>query len=786
MSTDNNPSTRFNILVAVVIAALAVVAAFITKFESEASTESGLADSDEQIYYYQAMGAQISGNADTNYEFGTAYQLWYEFDLLYKGALQRGDQETASTYQGLRDAMAETSELLQAPYFDPESGHINLPHYKADRFTTSVVELQEQQRAASDVSSAWGEKSDTYVLQLTLLAVAGFLLGLALMTKMRVARLIFAGSGIPMVAVIAVWAYSLSVANVFDLRQTGAIPNYAQGVSEIDQHNWEAAREKFDQAIKLAGTEHPYANAYIQRAIVNSELGDYAAAVNDYELAIAKDASDSNTKGGLVWALFQQGRFDEAVQRGREALERAPDQLWLRHRVSMVLLASGDVQAAIDEYKLLLDIAETKIAKAKSLGGDGSETLWQLKEASTQLDQLANLLEGDDSSPIMAAIDKPGSIRQAALQLSEQLLSASVALEYNQELAAVKVDASIAPLEFELSKTADDLYVYKVNVRFAFDGLQTGQLLTLKVFRNGVEELAWEFSEPWSQENSGIATITLSPEYADVYAVASGNYDVKMYLNGQLIQQDSFTIANGVEELALEDEQSDDFPDMYDAYDFTYLDIFFTEGYEDYYGYYYDDLFFFEDLSDDWFYSYYEDLWLDYDYEDDGGYWVCDPNFDPECDADYYSTEVACDPDTDSECATDESGYGEYCDPDIDPDCVTDDSYDGEYCDPDIDPDCITDDSYYGDYCDPNIDPDCITDDSYYGEYCDPDIDPECATDDSYYGDYCDPDIDPDCASDDYFYDEPPPDDYYDDPYYDEEPPPDDYYGDPYYDEEGY
>jgi len=762
MSTDNNPSTRFNILVAVVIAALAVVAAFITKFESEASTESGLADSDEQIYYYQAIGAQISGNADTNYEFGTAYQLWYEYDLLYKGALQRGDQETANTYQGLRDAMAKISDLLQAPYFYPESGHINLPRYKADTFTTRIVELQEQQRAASDVSSAWGEKSDTYVLQLTLLAVAGFLLGLALMTKTPVARLVFAGSGIPMVAVIAVWAYSLSVADVFDLRQTGAIPYYAQGVSEADQHNWEAAREKFDQAIKLAGTEQPYANAYIQRAIVNSELGDYAAAVNDYELAIAEGATDSNTKGGLVWALFQQGRFDEAIQKGREALERTPDQLWLRHRVSMALLASGDVQAAMDEYKLLLDTAEAKIARAKSLGGDGSETLWQLKEASTQLDQLANLLEGNDSSPIKAAIGQPGSIRQAARQLSEQLLSSSVALEYNQDLAAVKVDASIAPLEFDLSKTADGLYVYKVNVRFAFDGLQTGQLLTLKVFRNGVEELAWEFSEPWSQDSSGIATITLSPEYADVYAVASGNYDVKMYLNGQLIRQESFAIDNGTE-LALEDEQPDAFPDMYDAYDFTYLDIFFTDGYEDYYGYYYDDLFFFEDLSDDWFYSYYEDLWVDYNYEDNGGYWVCDPEFDPECGADYSAIEVACNP----ECATDDSGFGEFCDPDIDPDCVTDDSYNGDYCDPEIDLECATDDSGYGDFCDPEIDPECVTDDSGYGDFCDPDTDPDCITDDSYY-------------------DEPPPDDYYDDPYYDEEPPPDNYYDDPYYYEEGY
>jgi len=774
MSTENNPSTRFNILVAIVIAVLAVVGAFITKFESDASTESDLADSDEQRYYYQAMGAQISGDADTNYEFGTVYQLWYEYDLLYKGALQREDQEAASTYQGLRDALTTTNKLLQAPYFNAESGQINLPRYKADRYTTRVVELQEQQRAASDVSSAWGEKSSTYVLQLTLLAVAGFLLGLSLMTKSGVARMVFAGSGIPMVAVIAVWAYALSITDVFDLRQTGAIPSYAQGVSEVGQQNWDAALENFDQAIELAGVEHPYANAYLQRAVVYSELGNFEAAVSDYELAIAENASDSNAKGGLVWALFQLGRFDEAVQVGREALERTPDQLWLRHRVSMALLASGDSQAAMEEYKLLLDTAASQIAKAKSLGGDGSATLWQLKEASTQLDQLANLLEGDNISPVKAAISDPGSIRQAAHELSQQLLSASVALQYDQNPATVKVDASISPLKFKLSKTDDNQYVYKVDVRFTFDGIQTGQLLTIKVFRNGVEELAWEFSEPWSQDNSGVATITLSPEYADVYAIAPGNYEVKMYLNGQFIQQESFSIDNGTD-LALEEGQWEAFPDMYDAYDFTNLDIFYTDGYEDYYAYYYDDFFFFEDFTDDWYY-FYDYLWWDYEDEYDGAYYVCDPDFDPDCRADDYDYIEYCDPESDPDCVTDGSYYDETCDPESDPDCVTDDSYYDETCDPESDPDCVTDDSYYDETCDPESDPDCVTDDSYYGETCDPESDPDCVTDDFYYDETCDPDFDPDCAPDDYYYDDSSDEYYYDDST-------DDYYYDDFYEE---
>jgi len=717
MSTENNPSTRFNILVAIVVAALAVVGAFITKFESDASTMSGLASSDEQINYYQAMGAQISGDAETNYEFGSAYQLWYEYNLLYKGALQRGDLETARTYRGLRDNLTQTSALLQEPYFVADSGQVNLPRYKADNYTTKVVEFQENQRAAADVSSAWDEKSGKYVLQLTLLAVAGFLLGLALMTNSPAARLVFAGSGIPMVAFIAVWAYFILVEPVFDLRQTGAIPYYAQGVSLSEQHNWEAALEEFDQAIALAGEDHPYADAYLKRAVVHSEMGNFEAAVRDYESAIAGGASDASATGGLVWALFQEGRFEQALQVGREALTRAPDQLWLRHRVSMTLLASGEIQAATDEYKLMLDTAAKRIANEKSLGGNSSATLWQLKEASGQLNQLANLLEGNTNSPVSAAIEDPTSVSQAARDLSEQILAASVALEYGQDLAAVKVDALISPLQFNLFQTTDNLYVYKVDVSFTFEGLDAGQLLTLKVFRNDVEELAWEFSEPWTQAGSGVATITLSPDYADIYAIAPGTYDVKMYLNGQFIQQDSFTVENETG-LALDGEQPDDFPDMYDAYDFTFLDIFFFEGDEDFLAFYYDDLIFFEDLTSDW-YALYEDVWLDEEGEDYVDYSVCDPSLDPECATDEFTDAGTCNPD-DPSCDLTEAA----CDPETDPECATDGFFADVTCDPETDPECAVD-GFGGDgFCDPE-DPSCAP----LELTCDPDFDPGCAWD---------------------------------------------------------
>ena len=659
MTTENNPSSRLNIAVAIVIAALAVVGAFITKFESEASTMSNQASNDEQLYYYQAIGKQISGDANSNYEFGTAYQLWHEYDLLYKGATLRADEELASTYLGLRDELSETSKLLKEPYFLPEDGKVNLSLYKADTYTTSILELQEQQSAAGDVSSAWGDKSSDYVLQLTLLAVAGFLLGLALMTKSKPARLVFIASGIPMVAVIAIWAYLLWIQPVYDLRETGAIPYYANGTSLIEQHEWEKALSNLDQAIALAGDDHPYVNAYLQRAIVNSKLDKFEEASRDYEMVLNTNPSNINASGGLVWTLFKIGRFEDAIAAGKQIMGNAPDSLWLHHRVSIAMLAAGQFDEASKEYDSIIAHANQLTRIEEQTGGDKSAIIWQVKEAANQLSQLADLLNSEQSSPVKSAITDPKTVSQMAQELSERLLTASVAMEYDLDMNSMGSSATISVPEFEFSRI-NDTYIQNVAVKFSYTNLEPGQLLIIKVFRNGIEELAWEFSKVWEKRSNGTAKIILSPSYAETYIIPSGNYSLGFFVNGKLIQNGEFTI-DPYSQIHSQEETVFEFTDLYDAYDFfnSYL-FYYEEDYEDdeYYFDLYYDILLIEVMGEEWF---------DLDS-------LCSVD-DPDC---FYEVDLE-----------------EACDPDTDPDCI--EGYDPEYCDLEVDPDCIPSDEYYGD-----------------------------------------------------------------------------------------
>lgn len=480
----------FNTVVAIAVAFIALVGSLITKVQGDATTFSGIAASNEQMYYYQAMGDQISGDANVNNEFGTIFQLWREYDLLAVSAEKSGDVASAQAYRELRDSLVNDSALLSSQYFNPATGNVDVPAFKMETYGLDIIELEEKQQAASEVSAAWDDKASVYVLQMTMLAVAGFLLGLALMTKSHVPRLIFAGSGIPMVVVVSIWSYVVWLDPIYDLRETGAIRYYAQGASFVKQKEWEAALPALDEAIKFAGEEYPYGRAYLLRADANAALGNFEAAIQDYEIAIDAGEVAPNIVSDLVWVFFQMGRFDDALEAGEVALEENPEDLWLQLRMAMVELGTGDVSTARLNYRLTLNRAAESARQKRSLGADPSEIWWQINEASYQLKTLAALLADETAvSPVKDAISDPALVGQAAAEMAILLDEKSVAIQY--EIEEGSINAAISKPKFVVSINESKGFVYKVGSEFQYSGLEEGSLLVVKVSRNGVEDPLW-------------------------------------------------------------------------------------------------------------------------------------------------------------------------------------------------------------------------------------------------------------------------------------------------------
>jgi len=623
--TNDTFNKRINIIIAVVIAVIAVLGSLITKLESEASIAANKASVAEQQYYYEAIGAQIRGQANVNHAFGTVYQLWYQYDVQMMSAKSRGEAEAVKTYAELKDAITKTSSLFDPLYFNAETGKVNLVRYEADKFQRKLYELEEKQLAADETASAWGDKSTTYVLQLTLLAVAGFLLGLALMTKARVSTLVFSTSGILLVFIIGVWAYQVSQTRVIE-RPTEAITAYAEGASLIDQKLWDEALVKLNEAIEKGNTDTPYGRAYLLRAQIHSEMRNFNEAIADYQVAIASGyTGDPTVDASLVQAFFNEGDFTNAIETGTVAINNSPENLALRQHVNMAILASGDIDTASEQVAILLEKATGKVKQERQLGNDNAaaETWWLLNDAAHQYDQLVELLtDVNAKSPIKDRITDPEAVRNEAEKLASQLRSGAIELKYN---ITEETDSTLAQIDIKTIKpswTPDKNYVYKVDLEFQYSGIKENQLLSITTYRNGIEEPSWAFSEPWSgKDAAGTANTTISPSYSSLYIVPPGSYTVYMYLNNTLLAQDTFDIEDPNNQLAnAPTDGTFAFGSMLDQFDFFTSD--FIYGDFENYDWSYDDWYY-----NDWSYYYYDPYFF-YDSETDYTYFL-DGAYDP-------------------------------------------------------------------------------------------------------------------------------------------------------------
>jgi hypothetical protein len=218
---------RFKRTVAVLSALIAVLAAVVALAQNDASARSDLAGRDARVYAMQALGQKVSGDARTNYDYNSAYQTWYELDLLASSAEARGDELAAQRYLTLRDQVPSLSPMLAAPYFTPELGEVDHARYEAEVYLVEITALTERFSAASSVKDAWSAKSGTYIIHLTLLAVALFLFGPSTIATPRTRWI--CRHGRVHHAYVSLWARSPDAAGVRSARPAWSDRAYAEG-----------------------------------------------------------------------------------------------------------------------------------------------------------------------------------------------------------------------------------------------------------------------------------------------------------------------------------------------------------------------------------------------------------------------------------------------------------------------------------------------------------------------------------------------------------------------------
>ena len=545
----------FERLVIAFITSVAVLAAVVALLHTNASALADEANRDAQQYTVQAMGRNISGAAQVDYGW-YAYQMWDELDSQARSAEGAGDETAGRRYRTVRDRIAELSPMLAPPYFDlAGEAFPRVTAYEADVFLVESTALAEHYAASAALDNAWGNKANAYVTHLTMLAVTLFLYGLA-MTVWGWTRWLFVGAGSAIVSVVLIWAGVVTFSGVPSLPDE-AIDAYARGVGYAHQWESEEALAAFDQALE----ESPgYANAFFERGIVHHDLGDYEAAAADYEAARAVGRDDINVVGNLGWTYYLLGRFDDAIRMDRHALELDSRRIGVRFNLGLALLAAGQVEAAQHVYREAMEVASRSVVEARAAGQEPPSSLWVFLDAGGRdLDSLVDRINARPhdwtEAPPGDTIADPDAVVPVAESLLSRLKSLTAALESTGQPPGVQVTAYVSAIEFALPRYDDEGNLLghtvtsgfpygtdRVLALYDYQGMQDGQDVLWKLYRNGWEDPSWRLLEDWSLGEMGSAQKPFSLAYSNLYFFSTGEYAIEMYVDSQLMQRGSFTI----------------------------------------------------------------------------------------------------------------------------------------------------------------------------------------------------------------------------------------------------
>lgn len=370
MELPEIPETRdtFTRRVALLVVSVTLVAATVAYLQTRAGNQEEIAARETQIEAIQGIGAQVSSQSESTNAYAVYVQA-SEYDrraTLARGrARVLGDtpegsaaRREAERWETIRAAVVPLTPLLSQEEYNTDPIH-NSPYFADRGIEPDKVRLQ--QAALSEKVNAWGNKANSYVAVLTLLAVALFLFGLSLTVGGGVRRLIAA----PAVAIFAaciLWSAVIAIGSIPSTPQQ-AIDHVALGNRHMFQQEYDSAIEEFTKAIEVRSD---YAEAYSRRATAHffkgaSLAGERFATITneeglrssiaDDERAVDLGADDPTTLGNLGYGYFLDGRYSEAEDLTLRAIDTNPvlPHLWGNLAVIKTALGEpGEAAEALD------------------------------------------------------------------------------------------------------------------------------------------------------------------------------------------------------------------------------------------------------------------------------------------------------------------------------------------------------------------------------------------------------------------------------------------------------
>ena len=224
MNETTANTDRFRSLIFVLIFVNMLFAVALFGLQVDANIRANNANRDSQYFALQASNERIRLSQQSAYDlelFVVTAKDAQQSTVIELTALElekNGDKDGAARLRSQSEVAQARSEIgtsLSLLYSDPRyapsepDGTPDVQAYLADQ-SKSPNDLVLKQQAASEAYQKWNGKADAYVVILTILVIAFFLLGLAQSSVRK--RLFFAGSAVVIMVLAVVWTGYIAIA----------------------------------------------------------------------------------------------------------------------------------------------------------------------------------------------------------------------------------------------------------------------------------------------------------------------------------------------------------------------------------------------------------------------------------------------------------------------------------------------------------------------------------------------------------------------------------------------
>ncbi|NOH02516.1 MAG: tetratricopeptide repeat protein [Chloroflexi bacterium] len=560
MNTESRKEQRFENMVTILIASVAIWVAITAYFQNYASNISDNARRRAQQYAIEATKKEVNGTIQFSYDWQGAFQTWRELSWQITAAEQNGDTAAVERYTQMQKRIESLSKLLAPEYFDPAVGWPESYKYEADAYLVEATRLSETYLAESELGNFTDGTADALIVQITLLTVSLSLYGLSMALKGRVRWLfIVVGSGI--VGFCMLWlGWSMLELLIRPEVDAEAIAAYAEGTGLSYQGRYEEAIEKFSEAV----TENPYyAKAYYERGLAYYELGDLNTAISEMEAARSEGLDDVSINWNLGWTYYLAGQYDKAIETNERILNSQPEVLGMRMNQAISYLALGDFENSRAQYDLLIQEAERQVNEARAAGSEPPASLWYYMDAGAlDLQNLIDTLENNlkvwtQAPPADLVFGDHNAIRNFAEEQMKRLKEATVALEYTGQLPAQQEVMLVQAFTFGKITGRDDQGFItdfepapnsivpfgekSFTVEFTYAG-QAPQQMIWKVYVNGIEDQSLRIVSNDDISSGSTWYRTFGYEYTNVFILSEGEYTVELYADNKLVQRGTFYV----------------------------------------------------------------------------------------------------------------------------------------------------------------------------------------------------------------------------------------------------